>query len=68
MESTNLSTYTPPIAPYTAINFEDIIEKIKTYITENNVVNHVFLVSAASLSNLIIHQLYFLLHQMVLLH
>ncbi len=40
------------------INNYDIIEKMKEYITENNVTNHVFLISAASLSNLIIHQLY----------
>jgi hypothetical protein len=40
------------------INDYDLIEKMKSYITENNIENHVFLVSAASLSNLIIHQLY----------
>lgn len=40
------------------INNYDIIEQIKIYISENNISNYVFLVSAASLSNLIIHQLY----------
>jgi hypothetical protein len=40
------------------INDYDIIEKIKEYISENDIINHVFLISAASLSNLIIHQLY----------
>jgi hypothetical protein len=40
------------------INNYDIIEEIKNYIIVNNIENHVFLVSAASLSNLIIHQLY----------
>lgn len=40
------------------INNYDIIEEIKSYISENSVVDHVFLVSAASLSNLIVHQLY----------
>lgn len=40
------------------INDYDIIEKIKQYIHENNIKNHIFLFSAASLSNVIIHQLY----------
>lgn len=40
------------------INNYDIIEKIKSYINNNDIKNHVFLVSAASLSNVIIHQLY----------
>lgn len=40
------------------INNYDIIEEMKKFITENKIENHVFLVSAASLSNLIIHQLY----------
>lgn len=40
------------------INNYDIIEEIKNYINHNDIKDHVFLVSAASLSNLIIHQLY----------
>jgi hypothetical protein len=40
------------------INNYDIIEEIKFFIINNKIKNHVFLVSAASLSNLIIHQLY----------
>lgn len=40
------------------INDYDIIEEIKLYIDDNNIEDHVFLFSAASLSNLIIHQLY----------
>lgn len=40
------------------INDYDLIEKVKNYISENNIENHVFLISAASLSNLLIHQLY----------
>jgi hypothetical protein len=36
----------------------DIIEVIKTYVNDNDIENHVFLFSAASLSNLLIHQLY----------
>jgi hypothetical protein len=40
------------------INDYSLIEKIKTWVEENDIKNHVFLVSAASLSNLIIHQLY----------
>lgn len=40
------------------INDYDIIEDIKKYVIENDIKNHVFLISAASLSNLIIHQLY----------
>lgn len=35
-----------------------IIEEIKNYITENDIIDHVFLFSAASLSNLLVHQLY----------
>lgn len=40
------------------INDYGLIEEIKKYITENNIENHIFLISAASLSNLLIHQLY----------
>lgn len=36
----------------------DIIDDIKTYVTDNDIKDHVFLVSATSLSNVIIHQLY----------
>ena len=36
----------------------DIIEEIKEYINVNNITDHVFLFSAASLSNLLAHQLY----------
>lgn len=42
------------------INDYDLIETIKTYITENKIENHLFLVSAASLSNLLIHELHML--------
>jgi hypothetical protein len=40
------------------INNYGLIDEIKTYITENNIKNHLILVSAASLSNLIIHELH----------
>lgn len=40
------------------INDLQLIPKIKKYIKKNNIENHLFLISAASLSNLIIHQLY----------
>ena len=40
------------------INDYDLIEKMKTYITDNDIKDYVFLISCASLSNLIIHQLY----------
>ena len=40
------------------INNYDIIEEIKSYINDNDIKDHVFLISAASLSNLIVHQLY----------
>jgi hypothetical protein len=40
------------------INDYNIIEVIDEYINHNNIEGHLFLISAASLSNLIIHQLY----------
>jgi hypothetical protein len=40
------------------INDYPLISEIDKFITENDIQNHVFLISAASLSNLIIHQLY----------
>jgi len=40
------------------INDYGLIETIKKYIIENNIENYVFLFSAASLSNLLIHQLF----------
>lgn len=40
------------------INNYDIIEDMREYISQNSIENHVFLVSAASLSNLIVHQLF----------
>lgn len=40
------------------INNYDIIDAIEKYIIENNIENHLFLISAASLSNLIIHRLH----------
>lgn len=40
------------------INNYDIIDEMKKYIKDNNIENYVFLISAASLSNLIVHQLY----------
>ena len=42
------------------INDYDLIEVIKNYIIENKIENHLFLVSAASLSNLLIHELHML--------
>jgi hypothetical protein len=42
------------------INDYHLIEIIKKYIIDNNIKNHLFLVSAASLSNLLIHQLHIL--------
>lgn len=42
------------------INDYGLIETIKNYISENNIENHLFLVSAASLSNLLIHELHML--------
>ena len=40
------------------VNDYGLIEEMKTYITENNIEDHVFLVSCASLTNLINHQLF----------
>lgn len=40
------------------INNYDIIEEIKNYIIDNDIKDHIFLVSAASLSNILIYQLY----------
>jgi hypothetical protein len=40
------------------INNYDLIEQVKQYITDNKIKNHVFLISAASLSNLLVHQLF----------
>jgi hypothetical protein len=40
------------------INDYGLIEEIKKYITDNNIENHIFLISAASLSNLLVHQLF----------
>ena len=40
------------------INDYGLIEDIKKYIQENNIEDHVFLISAASLSNLLVHQLF----------
>jgi len=40
------------------INNYGLIEEVKKYITENKIENHVFLISAASLSNLLVHQLF----------
>jgi hypothetical protein len=40
------------------INNYDMVQTIKNYLIENNIKDHLFLVSAASLSNLIIHELY----------
>jgi hypothetical protein len=40
------------------INNYDLIDEIENYIKDNNIENHLFLVSAASLSNLLIHRLY----------
>lgn len=40
------------------INDYDLIEEIKNYVKENKIENHLFLISAASLTNLIGHQLH----------
>ncbi len=40
------------------INNYDTIEKVKNWMKENNVKNHLFLFSAGSLSNFLCHQLY----------
>lgn len=40
------------------INDYNIISEIDDFISKNKISNHIFLISAASLSNLIIHQLY----------
>ena len=40
------------------INDYDIAEKIKNYIADNNIKNHVILCSAATLSNYIIYECY----------
>jgi len=40
------------------INDYGLIEEIKQYISDNEIENHVFLISAASLSNLLVHQLF----------
>ena len=40
------------------VNNYDIIEEINKYISENQIKNHLILCSAASLSNMIIHQCY----------
>lgn len=40
------------------VNDYGLIDNMKTYITENNIEDHVFLVSCASLTNLINHQLF----------
>jgi hypothetical protein len=42
------------------INDYPLIETIKDYIKNNNIENHLFLVSAASFSNLLIHELHLL--------
>ena len=42
------------------INDYGLIETIKNYIIENNIEDYLFLVSAASLSNLLIHELHML--------
>lgn len=40
------------------INNYDLIEEMKTWISENNIEDHVFLFSASSLSNFLAHQLF----------
>lgn len=40
------------------INNYGLIEEVKTWIEENDITNHVFLFSASSLSNFMIHQLF----------
>jgi hypothetical protein len=40
------------------INNYSLIQTLKRYIKEHNIINHVFLISAASLSNLIVYKLF----------
>ena len=40
------------------VNDYDLIQKIKNFIKNNSIKNHVFLISAASLSNLIVYELF----------
>jgi len=40
------------------VNDHHLIDEIKTYIDQNHITNHVFLFSASSLSEILIHQLY----------
>lgn len=40
------------------INDYPLIQKIKDFVTENKIENHLFLISAASFSNLLIHELH----------
>jgi hypothetical protein len=40
------------------VNNYDTVEKVKSYISDNNLKDHVILCSAASLSNFIVHQCY----------
>jgi hypothetical protein len=47
-----------PIGRDCLINNYDLVEKIKQYIDENEIKHHVFLFAAASLSNILCHQLF----------
>jgi len=40
------------------INDYSLINKLKNFIKDNNIQNHIFLISAASLSNIIVYELY----------
>jgi len=46
------------VGPNCIVNNYDMIEEIKEWIDDNNIENHVFLFSASSLSNFMIHQLF----------
>ena len=46
------------VGPYCMRNDYDLIETVKTWIKDNDINDHVFLFSAASLSNFMIHQLF----------
>ena len=45
-----------PIGSNCMINDYDVVDKVKSYISSNNIVDHIVLCSAASLSNYIIHE------------
>lgn len=46
------------VGPYCFVNDYGLIDTVKNWIKDNNIKDHVFLISAASLSELLIHQLF----------